>query len=67
MICTQPAWAKVREKYDLRCVIGKGSFGIVVRATERATGDEVAIKYLEDACNSLYNAKKVLREIHIQS
>jgi len=45
--------------------LGEGSFGTVVRATEKSTGEEVAIKYLKNTCGSYYSAKKVLREIEI--
>jgi serine/threonine protein kinase len=47
--------------------LGEGSFGQVYLAKHRETGKKVAIKLIKNLQNSVYNAKKVLREIELLS
>ncbi|MFN9903320.1 MAG: protein kinase domain-containing protein [bacterium] len=44
-------------------IMGKGSFGTVVKAYHRITGQIVAIKHISNPFENIYSAKKVLREI----
>lgn len=46
-------------------MLGEGSFGQVVRAQHIATRKVYAIKLVRDIFDSLYECKKVLREIQI--
>ena len=58
-------WNPVRSDYHLLEIIGEGSFGMVVRAKCRKTGEFVAIKLIEQAFENQYEARKLLREIKI--
>eukprot|EP00966_Prymnesium_polylepis_P147197 3400151-Prymnesium_polylepis.1 len=54
--------------YDLQCIIGKGSFGSVHRATEPKSGREVAIKILsldKDDEDVVALSEEVRREVEI--
>ena len=42
-----------------------GSYGEVVQAKHRATGQIVAIKLIEDLFKNSYDSKKIVREIQI--
>ena len=50
-------------KYKLDKLIGKGSFGEVMKAKCRLTKNIVAIKLISDGYKSNYDFKKVMREI----
>lgn len=45
--------------------LGKGSFGTVIKAKHRETGQKVAIKLMKDVNKSSYSLRKLLREIII--
>jgi serine/threonine protein kinase len=45
--------------------MGKGSFGTVVKAQNRVTGQVVAIKHISNAFANIESAKQVFREITI--
>ena len=46
-------------------ILGKGTFGTVVKAVNRKNGQLVAIKLIDDLSSSSYAARKVLREVKI--
>ena len=58
-------WSYVQEHYDVLSYIGSGSFGQVVKARSKETGDVYAIKLIKNIFHDTYHAKKVLREIVI--
>ncbi len=53
------------EKYLIVEQLGTGSFGEVVKAQCRVTGNYVAIKKITNAFIDVYMARKVLREISL--
>lgn len=61
----QHAWEYVAAHYDILEIIGEGSYGKVVKAMHKETGEYRAIKYIEEALFNAYEAKKVCREIQI--
>lgn len=61
----QHAWQYVSAHYDIVETIGEGSYGKVVKAMHKETGELRAIKYIEEALFNAYEAKKVCREIQI--
>lgn len=58
-------WKHVQEDYDVVEFIGSGSFGQVVKARAKDTGDYFAIKLIKNVFHDMYHCKKVLREIMI--
>jgi len=56
-------WKLASEKYKLLEVLGQGSFGQVVRARNRVTKEEVAIKYIKTKFTNLIECRNVLREL----
>jgi mitogen-activated protein kinase 1/3 len=52
-------------EYEFIKLIGMGSYGEVVQAKHRATGQIVAIKLIEDLFKNSYDSKKIVREIQI--
>jgi mitogen-activated protein kinase 1/3 len=46
-------------------ILGKGTFGTVVKAINRETGKMVAIKHIEGLSKNSYAARKALREVKI--
>lgn len=53
----------MQEKYKLLSFIGKGSYGQVVLARNKLTGEAVAIKMVKNFTKSEYATVKLLREI----
>jgi len=58
-------WECVYSDYDFIQVIGKGTYGEVMKARCRKTNQIVAIKFIKNVNSSVYMAKTVLREICI--
>lgn len=50
-------------QYHIHEVIGQGSYGIVVSATDTRNGERVAIKKIQDVFKSVSDATRILREI----
>ncbi|KAI5073569.1 hypothetical protein GOP47_0011582 [Adiantum capillus-veneris] len=52
-------------RYAVKEVIGKGSYGIVCSAIDKETGEKVAIKKIEDVFQHASDAIRILREIKL--
>ena len=59
------AWKFLETEYELQDILGQGTYGQVIKAKHRETGKVCAIKHIKDVFYNIYEAKKVLREIHI--
>ncbi|XP_009083502.2 mitogen-activated protein kinase 15 [Serinus canaria] len=53
----------VGRKYEIKRRLGKGAYGIVWRATDRQTGETVAVKKIFDAFRNRTDAQRTFREI----
>ena len=53
------------EKYELLNLIGEGTYGLVFKARNRNTGQQVAIKKFKEKDDDEYVRKTALREIRI--
>ncbi|XP_021400083.2 mitogen-activated protein kinase 15 isoform X1 [Lonchura striata] len=53
----------VCRKYEIKRRLGKGAYGIVWRATDRQTGETVAVKKIFDAFRNRTDAQRTFREI----
>ena len=60
-----PVWKAALENYDLIDFIGEGSYGEVMEAKCKVTGEKVAIKYVKNIYENEYDCVKTLREIQI--
>lgn len=58
---------KLPARYEVRQVIGTGSYGSVCEAFDQETGDLVAVKRVGHLFNDLVDCKRILREISILS
>ena len=58
-------WDSVTDKYTIQGVLGSGSYGTVVEAIHKDSGETVAIKLITKINKTSYTARKVLREITI--
>lgn len=52
-------------RFELRRLLGKGSYGSVVEAIDHLTGQKVAIKKISNVFEVFENAKRIFREIRI--
>ena len=59
------AWKFLEVEYELLEKLGEGTYGLVIKAKHRESGKVCAIKHIKDVFYNIYEAKKVLREIHI--
>lgn len=55
----------VGDQYEVRDLLGQGSFGTVVTATDRNTGKKLAIKHINPIAGSRSGATHILREVSI--
>ena len=53
----------IRERYELHKRLGKGAYGIVLKATDRRTKETVALKKIFDAFRNQTDAQRTFREI----
>uniref|UniRef100_A0AC34Q9C9 Mitogen-activated protein kinase n=1 Tax=Panagrolaimus sp. JU765 TaxID=591449 RepID=A0AC34Q9C9_9BILA len=53
----------IRERYELHKRLGKGAYGIVLKATDRRTRETVALKKIFDAFRNQTDAQRTFREI----
>ena len=58
-------WDTVSIDYDITKKLGEGSYGSVVEAKSKQSGQRVAIKLIKNCFRSVYSSRKVLREILI--
>ena len=56
-------WQFVNKEYEIEKILGKGSFGFVIKAKHRKTGAVRAIKHIRNVFETLYEARKLVREI----
>ena len=52
-------------RYLIKEVIGKGSYGVVCSATDSKTGEKVAIKKINNVFDHVSDATRILREIKL--
>jgi mitogen-activated protein kinase 1/3 len=52
-------------RYAIREIIGKGSYGVVCSATDNYTGERVAIKKITNVFEHVSDATRILREIKL--
>ncbi|RWR86355.1 mitogen-activated protein kinase 8-like protein [Cinnamomum micranthum f. kanehirae] len=52
-------------RYKIREVIGKGSYGVVCSAIDTHTGEKVAIKKMHDIFENISDSARILREIKL--
>ena len=52
-------------RYTIKEVIGKGSYGVVCSATDNKTGEKVAIKKINNVFDHVSDATRILREIKL--
>jgi len=52
-------------RYQIHDIIGKGSYGVVCSATDRKTGEKVAIKKIEKVFDHVSDATRILREVKL--
>eukprot|EP00238_Polyblepharides_amylifera_P010759 CAMPEP_0196583864 /NCGR_PEP_ID=MMETSP1081-20130531/45002_1 /TAXON_ID=36882 /ORGANISM="Pyramimonas amylifera, Strain CCMP720" /LENGTH=519 /DNA_ID=CAMNT_0041904891 /DNA_START=455 /DNA_END=2014 /DNA_ORIENTATION=- len=52
-------------RYVIHEVVGKGSYGVVCSATDKKTGEKVAIKKITDVFEHVSDATRILREIKL--
>jgi serine/threonine protein kinase len=55
----------IDQRYSNLKPIGDGSYGFVVSATDRVTGQKVAIKKIKDTFIDVVDAKRILRELKL--
>ena len=58
-------WTHMSAEYTVLGTLGKGSYGEVVQAVCKLTGEVVAIKYINDLGYCDYDLVKLIREIQI--
>lgn len=52
-------------RYSIKEVIGKGSYGVVCSAVDNYTGEKVAIKKINNVFEHVSDATRILREIKL--
>ena len=65
MVTLSSIWRNALKDYEFIKLIGVGSYGEVVQAKHRKTGQEVAIKLINNIFKNEYDSKKIVREIQI--
>ena len=56
---------EVDVRYKNLKMIGAGAYGLVCKALDTVTGEEVAIKKVRDVFTDLVDAKRILRELKL--
>jgi serine/threonine protein kinase len=52
-------------RYQIKEIIGKGSYGVVCSAVDTTTGEKVAIKKINNVFDHVSDATRILREIKL--
>ena len=55
----------MNNKYQILDIMGVGAFGTVVKATQKSSGETVAIKLIKQIQKDSYMLRKVIRELCI--
>ena len=58
-------WLHITQDYSLLEHLGQGSYGQVVKAACKVTGETVAVKGIFDITDNEYDWVKIIREIQI--
>jgi mitogen-activated protein kinase 1/3 len=58
-------WEVVLDDYEITKVLGSGSYGYVVEATDKKNNNKVAIKKISSLFEDLIDTKRILREISL--
>ena len=58
-------WNEIKKFYKLKKIIGRGGFGLVVKAVHLQSKKTFAIKHIDNIFKDDYSAKKIVREIQI--
>ena len=58
-------WKTVLDWYEIKEIVGAGSYGSVVKASCKFTGEIVAIKMVQNFTEHSYQLVKIIREIQI--
>jgi serine/threonine protein kinase len=61
----QQEWGEVMPEYEVKKVIGWGSYGKVAEAIHVATGKKVAIKKMLNLFEDVIDTQRLLREIQL--
>ena len=64
-VSTDKVFDKIMDKYELLSIKGEGAYSKVYKAKCLETGQEVAIKHMNDIFKSYQGARRVIREISI--
>lgn len=59
------SWEIDHTRFEIKRLLGKGSYGSVAEATDHLTGQRVAIKKIPNIFEVFENAKRIYREIRI--
>ncbi len=57
-------WCEQR-RYEIKEVIGRGSYGVVCAAVDKVTKERVAIKKIQNVFDNVADATRILREIKL--
>lgn len=53
----------ITKRFDIKSRLGKGAYGIVWKATDKKTGETVAVKKIFDAFRNQTDSQRTFREI----
>jgi serine/threonine protein kinase len=59
----QSKWKQLKGKYKLINVLGEGTFGQVVHAKDRESGNQCAIKYVTTDFKDTNSVRNIIREL----
>jgi serine/threonine protein kinase len=56
---------EVDDRYEVKKKIGQGAYGLICAATDKSTGETVAVKKIANAFEDAIDCKRTLREIRL--